>query len=188
METPRIVWCESHLVDGERVAATTHSTNPDWSSLELCAECAAEYDSRPPVDDRRIERGDDDEDDGLPYDGIREHIRAADAEHANAPRVPGVEFDPNKVLDDLIAEATMERTIEYRGRTFTIRAIETEDGYTEAVAELGRDMSQPGYSSRESSEWDGSGIVYATAEACLDETDRLVRDTVDEDFADDSGS
>lgn len=26
--------------------ATTHSTNPDWSGYDLCAECAAEYDKR----------------------------------------------------------------------------------------------------------------------------------------------
>lgn len=29
--------------------ATTRSTNPDWSGYNLCAECAAEYDARPPV-------------------------------------------------------------------------------------------------------------------------------------------
>jgi hypothetical protein len=51
---PFPVLCESHLVNGERVPATTHSTNPDWSKLDLCEECAAEYDARPPIDDRRI--------------------------------------------------------------------------------------------------------------------------------------
>lgn len=45
-------WCESHLEAGERVPATTRSTNPDWSGYQLCAECAAEYDSRPPVESR----------------------------------------------------------------------------------------------------------------------------------------
>lgn len=32
--------------------ATTHSTNPDWRGYELCAECAAEYDKRPPVESK----------------------------------------------------------------------------------------------------------------------------------------
>lgn len=48
------VWCESCLVAGEHVPATGHSANPDWSGYDLCDACRAEYDSRPPVDDRHI--------------------------------------------------------------------------------------------------------------------------------------
>lgn len=38
--------CESCLVAGIHTPATTHSRNPDYSGYDLCAECAAEYDSR----------------------------------------------------------------------------------------------------------------------------------------------
>jgi hypothetical protein len=46
-ETGRL--CESCLASIQRqeTPATTHSTNPDFSGYDLCAECAAEYDSRP---------------------------------------------------------------------------------------------------------------------------------------------
>ena len=47
-----VEWCES-CVEGDRFSigmtiaeATTQSVNPDFSGMELCAECAAEYDSR----------------------------------------------------------------------------------------------------------------------------------------------
>ena len=42
--------CESCLVAGEKVPATTRSTNPDWIGYDLCAKCAEEYDSRLPVE------------------------------------------------------------------------------------------------------------------------------------------
>lgn len=38
--------CESCLVAGEHVPATTRSVNPDYAGYVLCQECAAEYDSR----------------------------------------------------------------------------------------------------------------------------------------------
>ena len=38
--------CESCLVAGEHTPATTRSINPDFSGYDLCAQCAAEYDSR----------------------------------------------------------------------------------------------------------------------------------------------
>jgi len=41
-----VIECEAHLVNGEHVPATTHSTNPDWSGYELCEECANEYNKR----------------------------------------------------------------------------------------------------------------------------------------------
>jgi hypothetical protein len=41
--------CESHAVNGEHVPAVGHSSNPDWSGYNLCAECIAEYDRRPAV-------------------------------------------------------------------------------------------------------------------------------------------
>jgi hypothetical protein len=39
--------CARCLDAGIHTPATTHSTNPDWSKYDLCAACAAEYDSRP---------------------------------------------------------------------------------------------------------------------------------------------
>ena len=39
--------CESCLIGGIEREATTQSTNPGFAGYELCAECAAEYDSRP---------------------------------------------------------------------------------------------------------------------------------------------
>lgn len=59
------IWCESHLVNGERVPATTHSTNPNWSGYDLCEECAREYDNRLPVDDRGTDEDDDGDRDGV---------------------------------------------------------------------------------------------------------------------------
>ena len=47
--------CESCAVADLETRATTHSVNPDWSQLDLCEECAAEYDSR----DRLQTRADD---------------------------------------------------------------------------------------------------------------------------------
>ncbi len=41
--------CESCAENGESTPATTRSTNPEWSGYELCAECAAEYNQRAPV-------------------------------------------------------------------------------------------------------------------------------------------
>ena len=45
----RTTACESCAVAGVDRPATTHSTNPDWSGYDLCDECAAEYDQRPPI-------------------------------------------------------------------------------------------------------------------------------------------
>ena len=45
--------CEAHLVAGEHIPATTHSTNPDWAGYMLCEECAAEYNARGPLGQRR---------------------------------------------------------------------------------------------------------------------------------------
>ena len=42
-------YCESCRVIGEWTEATTKSSNPDWSGYNLCEECAAEYNQRPPV-------------------------------------------------------------------------------------------------------------------------------------------
>lgn len=38
--------CESCLIDGLHVPATTRSSNPNWEGYNLCEACAAEYDSR----------------------------------------------------------------------------------------------------------------------------------------------
>ena len=38
--------CESCLASGDHRPATTHSRNPNFAGYALCAECAAEYDSR----------------------------------------------------------------------------------------------------------------------------------------------
>ncbi len=40
------VECESCLENSEHKPATTKSVNPEFSGYALCAECAAEYDSR----------------------------------------------------------------------------------------------------------------------------------------------
>lgn len=47
--------CESCLVAGEHVPATTRSANPDWSGYALCEECAAEYNQRAPLQPRQGE-------------------------------------------------------------------------------------------------------------------------------------
>jgi hypothetical protein len=49
-----ITWCESCLQTGERVPATGHSRNPDWSGYDLCDECQGEYNSRPPVNQATV--------------------------------------------------------------------------------------------------------------------------------------
>lgn len=46
MQRADTIWCESCMVADLHTPATTHSTHPDWSSLDLCAECAREYDQR----------------------------------------------------------------------------------------------------------------------------------------------
>lgn len=67
-----------------------------------------------------------------------------------------------------------EMTITYRSRTFTIRAISDDHGnWTEAVAEVVREG--------ETAEWDGSGMVYGSANECLAVTVQGVLDTVDDD-------
>lgn len=46
-EQETMIECESCAEGGiHGVPATTHSKNPDYSGYNLCAECAAEYDSR----------------------------------------------------------------------------------------------------------------------------------------------
>lgn len=49
-----MIYCESCLASDPRVEreATTRSTNPDWAGYPLCDECAAEYNSRPPLESR----------------------------------------------------------------------------------------------------------------------------------------
>ncbi len=39
-------WCESCLMAGKRVPATTRSINPDYSKYDFCEECAAKFDAR----------------------------------------------------------------------------------------------------------------------------------------------
>lgn len=42
--------CESCAQNGAHgVPAVGHSRNPEWSGYDLCQECIAEYDNRPPV-------------------------------------------------------------------------------------------------------------------------------------------
>jgi hypothetical protein len=77
----------------------------------------------------------------------------------------------------------MERQFSYKGHDFTIRADPVDGGYTEAIAELGRHMSQPGYSYRETSEWDGSGAVYATEGECIIAAIKAIEETVDDEDA-----
>jgi hypothetical protein len=57
--------CESCVaVDSHTsVAATTHSSNTDWSGYQLCDECAAHYDSVPSLGFGQ-EEVDDDNDTG----------------------------------------------------------------------------------------------------------------------------
>ena len=38
--------CESCLVAGKHVPATTRSVNPEFCGYALCSECAEEYDGR----------------------------------------------------------------------------------------------------------------------------------------------
>lgn len=38
-------WCESCLMTGKRVPATTRSSNPDYGKYDLCEECAAKFDA-----------------------------------------------------------------------------------------------------------------------------------------------
>jgi hypothetical protein len=38
-------WCESCLMSGKRVPATTRSINPDYAKYDLCEECAAKFDA-----------------------------------------------------------------------------------------------------------------------------------------------
>jgi hypothetical protein len=42
-------FCDSCAVSGDRVLATGHSTNPDWSGYDLCDECQEEYNQRDPI-------------------------------------------------------------------------------------------------------------------------------------------
>jgi len=42
----RVIECESCAVTGERVPATTHSVNPEFTRANMCQKCANEYDSR----------------------------------------------------------------------------------------------------------------------------------------------
>lgn len=76
-----------------------------------------------------------------------------------------------------------ELTITYRSQEFTVRAEPTDDGagWTEAIAGLGKQVGQPGYEYRETFEWDGSDIVYATVTECLVEAVRSIIETVDDD-------
>lgn len=48
--TMMTIECESCAEAGQHgVPATTHSSNPDWSGYDLCAECAAHYDAEGPI-------------------------------------------------------------------------------------------------------------------------------------------
>ena len=38
-------WCDSCLMSGKRVPATTRSINPDYAKFDLCEECAAKFDA-----------------------------------------------------------------------------------------------------------------------------------------------
>ncbi len=38
-------WCESCLMAGKRIPATTRSSNPDYAKYDLCEECAAKFDA-----------------------------------------------------------------------------------------------------------------------------------------------
>ena len=53
-----IIYCESCLMTGDRVIATTHSTRPEWSGYNLCEECAAEYNNREYLGEFSTERED----------------------------------------------------------------------------------------------------------------------------------
>ena len=55
MTIKKTTWCQSCDIAGIKQEATTHSTNPDWSEYDLCEECAAEYDKRPPIEAPRDE-------------------------------------------------------------------------------------------------------------------------------------
>lgn len=44
--TKKEIICESCVVAGEKVPATTRSVHPDYSGYDLCDECAGEYDKR----------------------------------------------------------------------------------------------------------------------------------------------
>jgi hypothetical protein len=39
-------WCDSCLMAGKRVPATTRSTHPDYAKFDLCEECAAKLNAR----------------------------------------------------------------------------------------------------------------------------------------------
>jgi len=45
--------CASCAAAGLDTDATTTSAHPDWAGYDLCLECAAEYDARPPVESGR---------------------------------------------------------------------------------------------------------------------------------------
>ena len=45
-------WCESCEIGGpngnpERIRATRHATNPNWSGYDLCDDCVDYYDALP---------------------------------------------------------------------------------------------------------------------------------------------
>uniref|UniRef100_A0A7C3SJP4 Uncharacterized protein n=1 Tax=Desulfobacca acetoxidans TaxID=60893 RepID=A0A7C3SJP4_9BACT len=40
-----VKWCESCLMAGKRVPATTRSNNPVYAKYDLCEECAAKFDA-----------------------------------------------------------------------------------------------------------------------------------------------
>ena len=46
----KIIKCDAHLVNGEHVPATGHSSNPEWAGYNLCDKCLAEYNNRQPIE------------------------------------------------------------------------------------------------------------------------------------------
>lgn len=74
----------------------------------------------------------------------------------------------------------MEATFTYRERDFTIRVTRHQPlDYTAAITELGRHMSQPGYSYRESFEWDSDETRYGSAKEAMLGSIAVIIDTYD---------